>query len=88
MEITEGKTVEGEHVTIFLRQPLLKILERRRLAQLARGHFTEPQSNGVRLPRRHSVAHRQRVSLQRLKRLGPIFSAMDVGAVGEMESVV
>ena len=84
VKITKGKTVDREHVAIFIGQPLLEISKCCRRAQLPRGHFAEPQPDGVRLPSRHGIAHGQRVNLQRLKRLRPIFSAMNVGAVSEM----
>ena len=88
MEIAEGKTVDGEDITILVCQPLLERPQYRRLTQLAGRHLTQPQSACVRAPAPHPIAHSQYIGFQRIKRLRPILATMDIRAVGQMQSVL
>ena len=88
MEIAEGKTVDGEDITILVCQPLLERLQYRRLTQFAGRHFTQPQPNRVRSPSPHSIAHSQHLGFQGKKRLRPILATMNIRAVGQMQSVL
>ena len=58
-----------------------------RLAKLTGGSVTQTQTDGIRLIGTHPIADSKRVFPKRLKRFRPIASAMNVGAVREMNSV-
>ena len=80
--------IDGEDITILVCQPLLEHLQYRRLTQFAGRHLTQPQSDCVRAPAPHPIAHSQYIGFQRIKRLRPILATMDIRAVGQMQSVL
>ena len=88
VKLAVGKTVHRENVTILLREPALKGQQRAGFAQLARRPVAQAQADGKRFLGTDPFADRQRVVLQRFKRLAPGFAAMDVGAISEVEPVI
>jgi hypothetical protein len=49
--------------------------------------IAQSQADGIRLVRTNLIADREGVSLERVKCLRPILTAMDVGTIGQMKAV-
>src|ERR1700734_2895947 len=50
--------------------------------------MAEAEAEGERLVRANALFDRERMSVEGIEGLAPIFTAMDVGAVGELEAVI
>ncbi len=59
-----------------------------RVAQFHGGQLAQAQPNGEESVRADAFAHRERALIQRIKRFAPRFPAMDVGAIGEVPTVI
>jgi len=88
VKLAEGKSINGEHVAVVLVQPPAEGVERSWLAQLPRGKVAQAQPNGVGSVGADPLPHRERVMLQRSKRLRPVVAPMDVRAVREVNVIL
>ena len=88
VEAPVGKSVDRENVAVLAVKPAAEGGERGCIAQLARGLRAQPQADGKRSARRDAVADAQGELLERAESLRPRLTAMQVGTVGEVESVI
>ena len=65
-----------------------EIVQRPRLAQLPRGSRAESQADGILAFRLDPFLDSKRMAIQRIESLRPIFAWMNIGAVGEVQSVI
>ena len=88
MERPVRKTVDREYVAAFPVEPAPELGQGARLGQLARRLVAQPQADAVRLARMaNPVPHRKGVRAERREGFRPRFAAVDVGAVGEVQTV-
>jgi hypothetical protein len=85
VKAAEGKSVDGENITLVLLEPVSEMIQRERFAQLPRGKIAQPQADGIGPVGAYPFFHRERVLFERGQGLGPVVAPVDVGAVGEME---
>jgi hypothetical protein len=88
VETSEGKTIDRKNVTTVLLEPALKFQQRPRRPQFVSRLIAEPQTDGIRLPRTDPLPHGQGVGLERLESFTPIFAAMDICAIGQVQAVI
>ncbi len=88
VEAAIGKSVDGKNVAAVTIQPLLEGDQRLRLGELAGGLVAQAEADAERFARAHALADGEGVLLEAAESFPPVFTAMDVRAVGEMEAVV
>ena len=87
MEPAEGKSVDREDVAVVLLQPTAEGLEGIRMREFAGGDIGEAQADGIGLVWGDAAPDGERVLLQGREGFRPRFTAMDVRAVGQMNTV-
>ena len=88
VELAVGKTIDRENVAVLLIEPALKREQRFRIGEITRRDIAQAQADGVTSFRRDTFLDAQGVRGERVERFRPRLAAMDVGAVGEVESVL
>ena len=87
VELPIREPVDGEHVGVVALQPLLERPQRGRFDEFPGGPVAEPEADGIGSAARDSGLHRAGVALQTREGLRPVLPAMDVGAIGQVQSV-
>ena len=87
VKVAVGKTVYGEYVAVFFIEPSPEGGQLVPGGQFPGGISPEAQANGIRLARCHRESYAQDVFFKRGKGFLPTSSAMNVGAIGEVDAM-
>jgi hypothetical protein len=88
VEAAIGKSIDRKNVTVILIQPFTKISQRRWMGELSRSEIAETEANGVGIVGTDFLPNSQRIGFERIKGLLPVFSPMDVRAVGQVQAMI
>src|SRR4029077_37752 len=88
VEPAEGKSVDGKNIALVFAQPALEVEQGRAVAQFQGGALAEAQADGVRLIGTYPFPHAKGIVFERLESLRPRLAAVDIRAVGKMQTRV
>src|SRR5262249_31013053 len=87
VEAPEGKSIDGENVATVLPQPALKFQEGRAIGEFLSRALAQAQADSVRLLlRADAFPDAQGVVLERRESLRPRLAAVNIRAIGKMQS--
>jgi hypothetical protein len=87
MEISVGKSVDGEYVAIFGFQPLAEFQQVLPVGKLVCGIRSEAQADSVGFVGAYGLAYAQDVVFKGGEGFRPVSPAMNVGAISEVYAV-